>query len=444
MTDSNFAQLYPAHVALLKDRWSKALAMHGFDSVAIYAGAQHVAFQDDELYPFKTNPHFKQWVPLLEHPHSFIVWTAGGEKPILVYHQPVDYWYMPPSAPQGYWLNQFDVRIVTEPGHAREHLPKSGRTAFVGEWGAEFGEWGFHDPNAQALLDHVHFERAWKSEYEIESMRVANRIGARAHKAAEAAFRSGASEFEIHLEYLRATQHVEEQLPYHNIIAFGSHAAVLHYQRLERSRPGHEGARSFLIDAGATFNGYASDITRTYAANDGEFQQFIDAVDGFQQELCAAVRPGLDYKELHLLAHRKVAQVLADFDFVNVDADAAYEQGITRTFLPHGVGHYIGLQVHDVAGFAADACGATIARPEGHPYLRLTRIIEKDQTFTVEPGIYFIESLLADLKKGETSKLVNWNRVEEFRPFGGVRIEDDVRVREGAVENMTRDAFAAG
>jgi Xaa-Pro dipeptidase len=138
-----------------------------------------------------------------------------------------------------------------------------------------------------------------------------------------------------------------------------------------------------------------------------------------------------------------VARMLEQFKFTrDIDADGIVEKSISSAFFPHGVGHYIGLQVHDVAGFMADRSGTTIPKPQGHPYLRLTRVVEPAHAFTVEPGMYFIEPLLADLEKSANSKFINWPKVDEFRRFGGIRIEDDVVVTTSGHENLTRAAFA--
>jgi Xaa-Pro dipeptidase len=128
---------------------------------------------------------------------------------------------------------------------------------------------------------------------------------------------------------------------------------------------------------------------------------------------------------------------------VNLDANAIVEKRISSTFLPHGVGHYLGLQVHDVGGFQADRTGKTIPKPEGHPYLRLTRVVESTHVFTIEPGLYFIEPLLSELKKSDNAQHVNWKKVDEFRKFGGIRIEDDIVVTDNGHDNLTREAFAA-
>jgi Xaa-Pro dipeptidase len=116
---------------------------------------------------------------------------------------------------------------------------------------------------------------------------------------------------------------------------------------------------------------------------------------------------------------------------------------VSSVFFPHGLGHLIGLQVHDVAGFQRDDSGGTIDKPSGHPYLRLTRTIEPRMVMTIEPGIYFIDMLLAELKSKPQASDVNWDKVDRFRQYGGIRIEDDVACTDGAAENLTRDAFAA-
>jgi Xaa-Pro dipeptidase len=273
-------------------------------------------------------------------------------------------------------------------------------------------------------------------------MREANRIGTRAHRAAEQAFHLGESELGIHQAYLAAAGQIDAELPYPSIVALNEHGAVLHYMDFTRhpARP----ARSLLIDAGASAAGYASDITRTYAATDaGEFQALIDAMDANQQSLVAQVRSGRSYADLHLHAHRQVATLLKEHGFIRMDAESAVESGVTRAFFPHGLGHSIGLQVHDVGGFAKNDRGDTVPRPDGHPFLRMTRTLEPDMVVTIEPGLYFIEMLLAELRDTPVSKDIAWDKVETFKRYGGIRIEDDVVCTADAPENLTRDAFAA-
>jgi Xaa-Pro dipeptidase len=437
--EEKLASHYPAHLEMVRHHYERALADHGYDSVVIFGGAQQMIFLDDNPYPFKVNPHLKYWVPVVDNPNCFLTFRPG-EKPRLVFYKPVDFWHKAAPAPEGYWVSEVDIAYSGSLEEAQTLLPGEGRIAFIGEIQALSG-WGIGEANPPEVLDQLHYHRAWKSEYEIECMRQANALGVRAHRAAEEAFRSGASEFEVHLAYLRASSQNEAQLPYGNIIAFNENAAVLHYQHQERVRPAE--VRSFLIDAGASVNGYASDITRTYATGKNEFSAMIDSMDRAQQELMAELRPGVDYRDLQSLTHRKVGAILEEFGIVSVSGDEAAAKGVTRAFFPHGVGHYIGLQVHDVGGFLSSEGGETIPRPDDQPFLRLTRTIEENQVFTIEPGLYFIDPLLEELQRSENSGLVRWDRVEAFRPFGGVRIEDDVRVTATGCENLTREQFAA-
>jgi Xaa-Pro dipeptidase len=437
------ASLYPAHLAEQIRRTDAALNAADFEHLVIYSGGQHLMFLDDHYYPFKVNPHFKAWLPLVELPECFLIYSIGA-KPRLVYFQPVDYWYKPPEAPSGYWVEHFDVRPVVTVDATRDLLPpKLERTAFVGEWRTEFGGWGLLQVNPATLLNALHFPRAAKTPYELECMRRASMLGATAHSAAERAYRAGASEYEVHMEYLRAMGQREEELPYNNIIAFNRHAAVLHYQFLERRPPIETERHSLLIDAGAACNGYAADITRTYAYRDREFGELIARLDRVQQELCQAIGPGVDYKEVHLLAHRKLAGLLREAEFITSSADEAVANGLSGVFFPHGVGHLLGLQVHDAGGFMRDASGAQIEKPAGHPNLRLTRKLEPGFVVTVEPGIYFIDSLLEATHANGTAGQINWPRIDACRKFGGIRIEDNVAVTTDGRENLTRNAFAA-
>ena len=432
--------LYAEHLATLKARADAALALAGRDHLVIASGTPRYQFLDDRPYPFAVSPWFKHWVPVTKAPGSWLAYTPG-KKPKLIYLQPHDYWHVVPEAPAGYWVEHFDITIIRESDEAAQHLPKDvARSAIVGEDNAAVG--AYTQDNAGAVLDYLHYHRTYKTPYELAMMRVASKIGARAHRAAEAAFRAGESEFGIHMAYLAAARQTDNELPYSNIIALNEHGAVLHYTELQHAPPAR--AQSFLIDAGASFHGYASDITRTYASVDaGEFDTLIDAVDDAQRAFCAKVRAGQSYPDLHVHAHHVLAGILREQGFIRMSAESAVESGVSSTFFPHGLGHGIGLQVHEVAGFQQSESGGTIPKPAGHPYLRLTRKLEPGMVTTIEPGIYFIDMLLAELKHKPVAKDVNWEKVDAFRKYGGIRIEDDVVCTEGDPENLTRDAFAA-
>jgi len=435
--NAQLATLYPPHLATLRERAERALALGGFDHLLIAAGTPPGKFLDDQDYPFVANPHFRHWLPLTDAPGSWIAYTPGA-KPKLVCVQPRDYWHVVPEAPHGYWVEHFDIVTVRSATDAVAQLPK-GRSAVLAPACPAID--GLEVNNPQAVLDCLHWHRSYKTPYELALMREANRIGARAHRAAEAAFRAGESEFGIHLAYLAAARQIDAELPYASIVALNGHGAVLHYMHFDRTPPAEH--RSFLIDAGASCAGYASDITRTWAGTGaGEFQALIASMDAAQQGFAAKVRAGQSYPDLHIHAHHVIAGVLREHGFIRMSAESAVESGVTSAFFPHGLGHPIGLQVHDVAGFQASERGGSIPRPAGHPYLRMTRVLEPGMVVTIEPGLYFIDMLLAELRGKPVAADIDWAKVDAFRQYGGIRIEDDVACTGDAPENLTRDAFA--
>lgn len=444
MDTSTTTSLYAAHLAALQAQAEAALARCGYDALLIAAGIEKYAFLDDRPYLFQPNPHFKLWAPLTAHPHSWLL-IRPGHKPRLVYYQPDDYWHVPPSDPSGFWVEHFELVVISQPEDAARHLPVApGRTAIIGEADAAIA--GLVPNNPPALLNILHYQRAVKSAYELEQMRAAQRRAVPAHRAAKAAFEAGASELEIHRAYLAASGHTDRDLPYANIVALNEHGAVLHYQYQDASPPAE--SRALLIDAGAQVNGYASDITRTWSlGRDERFDALLAAMEQAQLALVDEVRAGVDYRDIHLSTHRRVAEILSAQGIVKgMSPEALLAQRVTATFFPHGIGHLLGLQVHDIGGFMADDSGALAEKPEGHPYLRLTRRLEPGMVVTIEPGLYFIPTLLKKLGNTPAGKAVDWELVGHLARFGGVRIEDDVacRAQGQAPENLTRDAFAAG
>jgi Xaa-Pro dipeptidase len=438
VSQASLDQLYEPHLQTLMQRTERSLAASGFYALVIHAGCPPTLFLDDQDYPFKVNPHFKAWVPIVDNPRCILVVVPGARLKVLFY-QPNDYWHKPARLPQESWTAAVDLIAMDEPSKAGDHWANLGRVAYIGPDAFAAGT----DPksiNPPDLLTRLHYDRAVKTDYELECMRRASLLGARGHRAALDAFRRRGSEYEAHMRYLEACVQREEEMPYNNIVAYNENSAVLHYQHLERTAPAV--LRSFLIDAGAQYRGYASDITRTYAAAPSRFADLVEALDAAQRQLCTEIVAGRDYREVHLSAHRILGDVMQRIGLTKVPGQAALELGISSVFFPHGIGHLLGLQVHDVGGVMGDTSGHERRRPEGHPYLRLTRMLEPGVVVTVEPGIYMIDSLLAAAHADSRRAHIDWAVVEELKPFGGVRIEDNVATTASTPENMTRDAFA--
>jgi Xaa-Pro dipeptidase len=436
--------IYSQHIQCLQQRTEQLLVQQGYEGLLIHAGIPRTLFLDDQTHPFKANPHFRYWVPLTDHPHCALL-IRTGHKPRLYYHNPTDFWHKAPGDPEGAWTALFELQRVNRPEAIGDRLPQGVKLAFIGEPTELAGQWGIEAVNPGPLLYGLHWERGVKTAYEVECLREANRIAVRGHRAAEQAFRQGGSELAIQFAYLRACGQREQAMPYGNIIALNENASILHYQHYESHAPGR--CRSLLIDAGAEYQGYCADITRTYVNEDDEaasglFQDLMLALEAEQLSLIGSLEVGQSYLALHQQMHGAIARLLKEFDLVRLEPEQQLAHGLTSCFFPHGMGHLLGLQVHDVGGLQGDASGTPAPAPESQPLLRLTRTLQAGMVFTVEPGLYFIDSLLRELKASSLSSTVNWERVEQLRPYGGIRIEDDICLHDDGAENLTRDAFA--
>ena len=391
--------------------------------------------RDDIEIPFVAEPYFRVWVPQAFPDAALRI--VPGEAPRLVYVRNDDFWTVPAPEPEGVWTDEFDIREVD----SREALFRElgDLTAMAGLGESAEGMTELASSNDPTLLSNLDYFRAYKTPYEVACIEQANRIAARGQAAAHRLLADRPSEFELNETYCRATGQRESELPYLNVVALNEHAGILHYQQLDREPPST--MHSFLLDAGAQCNGYASDVTRTSSGADDAFSGLIVSMVAMQQELCAEARPRVDFVALNELAHRLLAELLTAHGLTRCTSDETYARGITRAFLPHGLGHLLGLQVHDAGGHLQAPGGPEQTPPNEHPFLRLRRVLEPGFVVTVEPGIYFIPALLNPLKNRSVASLIDWQLVERFRPYGGIRIEDDILVTESESRNLTRPAL---
>jgi Xaa-Pro dipeptidase len=157
-----------------------------------------------------------------------------------------------------------------------------------------------------------------------------------------------------------------------------------------------------------------------------------------ERTLVDKVRAGQSYVELHEEAHRMIGRVLCDLEISKVSPEETFERGHTRVFFPHGLGHHLGIQVHDVGGRQVAAAGDQQDPPGIYPYLRTTRDLAEGHVVTIEPGLYFIPMLLAPLREGSHGADFDWDLIDSLTPCGGIRIEDDVLVTADGPEDLTR------
>lgn len=202
-----------------------------------------------------------------------------------------------------------------------------------------------------------------------------------------------------------------------------------------------------IVDAGAeSQNHYASDITRTTPVG-GKFNQrqrdIYQIVLDANKQAIEAIQPGKPYREVHLLAARVIAQGLKDLGLMKGNVDDIVKEGAHALFFPHGLGHMMGLDVHDMEGLGEDYVGYTETMKRsgqfGLAFLRLAKPLQPGHVLTVEPGIYFIPELI-DLWRGQNkfTDFINYDKLESFKDFGGIRIEDDVLVTETGVRVLGR------
>src|SRR5690606_30977339 len=155
-------------------------------------------------------------------------------------------------------------------------------------------------------------------------------------------------------------------------------------------------SRVLLLDAGCRSQGYCSDITRTSTRphTPALFVALVEAVQTLQTDLLAPVAPGIPYPDIHAAAQRGRCRILLEHDICHGSLDTLIELNMGGLSMPHGVGHLLGIQVHDVGGKQIDVRGAFRPAPADHPALRTTRTLEEGQVVTIEPGLYFIPQLL--------------------------------------------------
>lgn len=431
----NLQASYNEHIQTLQAGYERALASSGFEQVIIHSGrGLKQRSVDDQYWPLKTNPSFLHWLPIEQPDHVLVI--RPGQRPQLIRPQENSIWEGPAHIEGSHFWDSFDL-IECAPEAIAGELRVKG-SAFIGDVVELADTLGVpvSAQNPGPLVSALEASRVIKSSYEIACLTQASRIAADGHAHVARLFAEGAhSELELHLAYLQRTQQNATDTPYSNIVALGRNAAVLHHVHYRRDKD-ESAEQSLLVDAGATSMGYASDITRTIvrgtSAAARDFGSLIEGMHALQEKLCAQVKPGLLYEELHNQSHVFLAELLIERELCTGSADALVEQGITRAFFPHGLGHSLGLQVHDV--------GCRLVPPKGeNPFLRNTSSVAAGQVFTVEPGCYFIEGLLAPLKASPAGALVSWPMVDRLFSFGGIRIEDNLVVTDDASINLTRD-----
>lgn len=430
---TELSTLFHQHIADRQRTASEALDQTGFETLVISSGKVYTHFADDQDAPFHPTPHFAHWCPMAG-PHHLLV-VHPGKRPRLIRYAPEDFWYEQSPLGDPFWAAEFEIEEAGTVEDVWKRLGALSRAAYIGNE-TDRAETAGLEPNSTLLTAHLDWHRTTKSSYEVQCIEEATVIAAKAHQAARAAFLAGASELEIHYAYIQAAGIVDHEMPYGSIVALNEKGAILHYEGKRMVKPG----AVLLIDAGAQVRGYAADITRTMAAPhcDSRFAALIAGMGQIELQLCDLVKPGLPYGDLHHQGHLLIASLLMESGILKASPEEAVEKGLSRPFFPHGLGHHLGIQVHDVAGHQGSPDGTPAPTHPLHPTLRNNRIIEANQVFTVEPGLYFIPMLLRPFRENGQRSMFNWTLIDELTPCGGIRIEDNLLVTTHGHRNLTR------
>jgi len=392
-------------------RRRRLMQMAGPDALVIIAAAPERVRSRDSLYPYRQDSDF-WYLTGFPEPEAILVLAPGrAQGETLLFCRPRDLtreaWDGPRVGPEGAmeayavdaaWPIAELETVLPQllAGRARVYCPDDGHPvldAVLGPWADSGGEVLAPDP-------FLHEMRLLKDAEELRLMRHAAAISVKAHAAAMRAVRPGMYEYQLQaeLEYLFGQHHAVPA--YESIVGAGANGCILHYRANDALIKQDE---LVLIDAGAEYLGYAADITRTFPAS-GRFTPEQRALHELVSAAHAAAldkaRPGLAYEEMHLAAVEVLTDGLMRLGLMTDAADY-------RRFYPHKSGHWLGLDVHDVGTYDADAG---------------SRLLQPGMVLTIEPGLY--------LPPGMSGVDPKWHGI-------GIRTEDDVLITETGHEILT-------
>lgn len=442
----------PSPPAAFRDRRSRLrtlLAARGVSSAAFGSGWARPRNFEHNVYPFRAESHF---LYLVGHALEGAILVVGAEGEVLYVTEPdpaaVVWNGEQPTCEDLSQALEIEVRPL-------EELEPLAEVALLPPQDQETADWlgalldrevtacsgpdvsGPDEQLAGAIVE----LRLRHDSAALAQMRQAALVTARAHEAGFGATHVGARE-----AWVRASME-REIIAAGMVPAYGSivttHGETLHEVRQHRVL---EAGDLLLADVGAeTPEGWAADVTRTWPVTGrftSEQRDLYRAVLDAQLAAIEAVRPGARYLDVHRTAARLLGQGLVDLGILHGDVEELYARGAIALFFPHGVGHLLGLDVHDM-----EDLGDRAGYPSGHersPHpgedaLRLDRVLEPDMVVTIEPGFYQNPALLRDRDRvAALADCVDWVCLERYRGVRGIRIEDDVRVTETGSEVLTQ------
>lgn len=436
-------------------RLKKKTELTAAKTFVVLQGGVEVPFNDTDInWPFRQESFF-QWCFGVEEPGCYGALDLANEKSILfVPRVPAEYAIWEGKL---HTLDDFKLKYAVDETYYTDKIGQvlsAKQASLLLTLYGKNSDSGLHAQEAvfdgieqfrvdnETLYPEICECRVIKSAKEIDVLRYVTKISSEGHKAVMRMVRPGLAEFQAEAAFMHYVYTVGgcRHVSYTCICGSGHTSSILHY--------GHAGAPNSkviqdgdmcLFDMGGNYCGYAADITCSFPAN-GKFtddQKIVyNAVLKARDAVMNAAKPGVAWTDMHLLANETLLTALKDAGVLIGDVDEMIKSGLNEIFQPHGLGHLMGLDVHDVGGYLPGH--PERSKATGLRKLRTARTLSAGMVLTIEPGCYFIDCLLdSALNNPEQSRFIVREQLERFRGCGGVRIEDDVLITETGVENLT-------
>ncbi|KAI1335683.1 peptidase M24, structural domain-containing protein [Xylariaceae sp. FL0016] len=396
----------------------------------------------DEPVPFRQRRAF-MYLTGVELPDCAVIYDIATEKSTL-FIPPIDpesvVWAGLPLSPDEA-LARYDVDAVLPSSELNPTLAKLGGSdpdstiyAIADRVADSVTFLEFGAKNFGVLAEAIEECRVVKDEYEIALIRRANIVSGAAHRAVLENVKKAKNEFELEGVFLGScTRQGAKYQAYPSIVASGKAAATLHYVHNDKDL---EGKDLLLLDAGAEWRTYAADITRTFPIS-GRFTEqsraIYEIVLEMQRKCIAMLKADISWDEVHLLAHQVAIDGLLSLGILKGDRKEILEARTSAAFLPHGLGHYLGMDTHDTGGHPNYEDPDPLFR-----YLRVRRNLPAGSVITVEPGVYFCEFIVRPyLQDPKHSKFIDETVLKNYWSVGGVRIEDNLLITKDGSVNLT-------
>ncbi|XP_077217115.1 metallopeptidase M24 family protein [Tasmannia lanceolata] len=429
--------------------------LHGF--VFLQGGEEQMRYCTDHAILFRQESYFAYLFGVSEPGFFGAIDIASGKSILFAPRLSADYAvWLGEIKPLSYFKERYMVSVVCYTDEIvrvlHDHYKGAGKPSLFLLHGlntdsnnfckpAELEEMEKFDSDLSILHPILTECRIFKTEMELSLIQYANDISSEAHVEVMRKTRAGMKEYQLESMFLH---HVYmyggcRHCSYTCICATGENSSVLHY--------GHAAAPNdrtldngdmALLDMGAEYHFYGSDITCSFPVN-GKFTSdqciIYDAVLKAHNAVISTMRPGISWIDMHKLAEEIMLESLKTGGLISGNVDDMMAERLGAIFMPHGLGHFLGIDTHDPGGYAK---GMERPKEPGLRSLRTIRELQEGMVITVEPGCYFIDALLEPaMKNSTTSKFFNHKEICRFKNFGGVRIESDVHITCNGCKNLS-------